>query len=63
MYGSNEFFFSILDADRRLVTNSNQKITVYRLIPMSDESRFEAFLLTELAIKHNVHMVLIKKLN
>ena len=61
-YGSNEFFFSILDSDRRLVTNSNQKITLYRHIPIFDEvSSFEAFLLTELAIKHNVHMVVNKK--
>ena len=57
-YGHNEFFFSLLDSDRRLVTNSNQKITVYRRIPIFDEvSHFEAFLLTELAINHNVHMV------
>ena len=61
-YGFNDFFFSVLDADRRLVANSNQKITVYRHIPIFDEtSRFEAFLLTELAINYNVHMVVNKK--
>ena len=63
-YGFNDFFFSILGSDRRLVTNSNQKITVYRHIPISDDvSRFEAFLLTELAINYNVHMVVNKRPN
>ncbi|MEC8677278.1 MAG: LysM peptidoglycan-binding domain-containing protein [Candidatus Margulisiibacteriota bacterium] len=61
-YGFNDFFFSILDSDRRLVTNSNQKITLYRHLPIFDEvSSFEAFLLTELAINYNVHMVVNKK--